>query len=117
VGSTFDRCTFARTRVEGGNWSQAGLAGADLRRAAFRGVRLEGADLSGARCEGAELRDADLRGADLAGARFAGCDLRGSTLDALAAVLPAAPALAGAVVTPAQALVLVAALGVEVRED
>lgn len=103
VGSTFDRCTFDLTRVDGGNWSFVGLAGADLRRATFRGARMREADLAGARCQGAALLGVDLSGAALGGASFAGCDLRGSELGAID---PTATDLRGAIVTVEQALAI-----------
>ncbi|MDF1506106.1 pentapeptide repeat-containing protein [Roseisolibacter sp. H3M3-2] len=114
VGSVFERCTFDLLQVAGGNWSHVGLARADLRRAALRGVRLREADLSGARLDGATLRDADLSGALLRSASLARCDLRGSDLGALD---PREVALAGAVVTMEQALAIAAALGLDVRAE
>ena len=114
VGSTFDRCTFDVMQVAGGNWSHVSLAGADLRRASFRGTRLREADLTGVRCQGAPLRDVDLSGALLHGAKLAGCDLRGSDLSALD---PNVVELRGAIVTYEQALVVAAALGLDVRPE
>ena len=114
VGSTFDRCTFDVTRVVGGNWSFVALPGADLRRASFSGVRLREADLTGARCQGASLRDCDLAGASLRGATLTGCDLRGSDLGALD---PQHTPLSGAIVTYEQALVIAAALGLDIRAE
>lgn len=114
VGSMFDKCTFELLRVVGGNWSMVGLPGADLRRASFAGVRMREADLAGARCEGASLRDVDLSGALLHAAKLSRCDLRGSDLSALE---PGSVELAGAIVTVDQALVVAAALGLDIRAD
>src|SRR5947209_4116246 len=44
LGSRFERCAFDQLTVRGGDWSFAGLAGADLRRARFTDVRMREAD-------------------------------------------------------------------------
>lgn len=59
--------------LEGTEFTQAELNGADLRRADLRGVRLVQVEMYGA-----DLRDADFRGADLGQARFSGADLSGA---------------------------------------
>lgn len=112
LGSTFDRCTFDLMRVTGGNWSHAGLAGADFRKVSMEGVRLREADLTGARCQGAVLRECDLTSAWLTGAVLTECDLRGSEL---AGIEPESVSLRGAIITVEQAVVIVEALGLEVR--
>ena len=120
VGSMFDGCTFGLLEVDGGDWSfthlpgPPGCPGADLRRSVFRGVRMREADLTGARFDDARLLRCDLSGAWLHRASFAGCDLRGSDLSAFD---PETAELTGAVIDPAQALVIAAALGLVVRED
>ncbi len=114
IGSMFDRCSYDLIQVAGGNWSHVGLPGADLRKAVLRGVRLREADLTGARCQGSAIRDADLSGAWLHSANFSDCDLRGSDLSALE---PEHVQLKGAIVTYEQALVLAAALGLDVRPE
>jgi fluoroquinolone resistance protein len=113
VGSMFDGCTFGLLEVDGGDWSFTGLPGADLRRSLFRGVRMREADLTGARFDDARLLRCDLSGAWLHSASFTGCDLRGSDLSAFD---PETAELKGAVIDPAQALVIAAALGLVVRE-
>ncbi|MFF4615454.1 pentapeptide repeat-containing protein [Nonomuraea jabiensis] len=112
-GSVFDGCTYGLLKVEGGDWSYVGLAGADLRGSVFRGTRLREADLSGARLEGAELRRADLSGASLRGADLTRCDLRGSDLSTLD---PLTVTLKNAIIDPFQATVVAGALGLDVRE-
>lgn len=112
MGSTFDRCTFDLMRVSGGNWSHVGLPGADLRKATFEDVKLREADLTGARCQGASVRDCDLSSAWLSGAVLTECDLRGSDL---AGIEPDTVVLRGAIVTVAQAVVIVEAMGLEVH--
>jgi uncharacterized protein YjbI with pentapeptide repeats len=114
VGSTFERCSFDVMRVEGGDWSFVSLAGADLSSARFTDVRLREADLRGASAVQGTLRGLDLSGADLAEADLRECDLRGSDLSA---VDPRQALLAGAVITPDQALVLALGLGLDVRSD
>jgi uncharacterized protein YjbI with pentapeptide repeats len=114
VGSMFDRCTYDNMRVVGGNWSLVGLPGADLRMASFSEVRLREADLTGARCQGGSLRDVDLSGASLHNVVLTECDLRGSDLSALD---PENVELRGAIVTADQALVIAAALGLDVRYE
>ncbi len=114
AGSTFDGCTFGLLNVDGGDWSFTGLPGADLRRSVFRGVRMREADLTGARLDDARVLRCDLSGAWLHRAAFSGCDLRGSDLSA---VDPATTELKGAIIDPAQALVIAAALGLVVRDD
>jgi fluoroquinolone resistance protein len=111
VGSTFDRCAFDLLAVEGGDWSLAGLRGADLRKATFHGVRLREADLTGARFEGAAVRDTDLSGAWMHGASFRGADLRGSDLSALD---PLQCDVADALIDVEQAMVIAAALGLRI---
>ena len=114
VGSKFDRCTFDIMQVNGGNWALVGLPGADLRTASFRDVRMSESDLTGARCQGGTVRDVDLSGAWLHGADFSDCDLRGSDLSA---VEPDHVRLSGAIVTANQAIVIAAALGLDIRTD
>ncbi|GAA2863987.1 pentapeptide repeat-containing protein [Streptosporangium fragile] len=112
VGSMFDRCTFDLLKVSGGDWSFAGLPGADLHSASFVDVRLREADLTGARCEGAVLRGVDLTGAWLHSAKLSRCDLRGSELSSLD---PFNVEVRGAIVDVQQAVVIAEALGLEVR--
>lgn len=114
VGSLFDRCTFDNLAVEGGNWSFAGLPGADLRTARFRGVQMREADLTGARLQGAVLRDVELGGASLHRADLSKCDLRGSDLSA---VDPETTVLRGAVITIDQTITIAEALGLDVRAE
>ena len=112
LGSMFDRCSYDLLKVHGGDWSFAGLPGADLRTASFEGARLREADLTGARCEGSTLRDLDLSGAWLHGANFTRCDLRGSDLSALE---PENVTLTGAIITIDQTLAIARNLGLDVR--
>ena len=70
---------------------------ADLRSIRAVGGTLTGLDLSGAQFDKADLRRCDLRGSDL------------SSLD------PGAVQLAGAVITPDQAVLLAMAQGLDVR--
>lgn len=112
VGSQFVRCSFDLLKVDGGDWSFVGLAGADLRRAGFVDVRMREADLSKARCEGGSLVRVDLSGAALHGIDLRGCDLRGSDLSALD---PQAATLRGAIITWEQSAVIASALGLDVR--
>ena len=114
VGSMFDGCTFGLLEVDGGDWSFTGLPGADLRRSVFRDVRMREADLTGARFDDAQVLRCDLSGAWVHRASFARCDLRGSDLSAFD---PETAGLKGAVIDPAQALVIAATLGLVVRAD
>ncbi|WP_229868915.1 pentapeptide repeat-containing protein [Streptomyces inusitatus] len=111
VGSLFQRCTFGLFKVVGGDWSFAGLPGADLRGAVFEGVRMRECDLTGARLEGAAVTGVDLSGAMLHSARLAGADLRGSELSSLD---PLTVRIEGARIDLGQAAVIAAALGFEV---
>ena len=79
-----------------------------------RGVRLTEAVLDRVQAVGAVWRDLDLTGASLVGVDLRQADLRGSSLWSLD---PAAAQLSGAIVTPEQALVIAAALGLDVRVD
>jgi fluoroquinolone resistance protein len=72
------------------------------------------ADLTGVRAAGATLRHLDLSAASLDDADLSGADLRGSDLSA---VDPRSVELAGAQVDVTQAVVLVTALGLDVRPD
>jgi uncharacterized protein YjbI with pentapeptide repeats len=114
VGSMFDRCTFDQLTVRGGDWSFAGLPGADLRTATFEDVRMREADLTGARCDGATLRRIDLSGAWLGKASFDRCDLRGSNLSV---VDPWSASLRDAIVDWQQAVALASAMGLDVRAE
>jgi fluoroquinolone resistance protein len=114
IGSVFDRCSFEIMRVEGGNWSFVELATADLRSATFRGVRLREADLTGAKLEGSTVRDCDLAAATLHRADLTGCDLRGSDL---VGIDLSTVGLRQAIVTLPQAVVIVEAMGLDVRVD
>lgn len=95
-GAVFTECTFRDCR------------------AAFTGTRLREADLTGVRASGATLRHLDLSGAELSEADLGGADLRGSDLTA---VDPRSVQLIGAEIDVAQAVVLVTALGLNVRPD
>ncbi len=112
VGSSFERCGFDQLTVARGDWSFAGLAGADLRSASFTDVRMREVDLTQARCDGATLVGLDLSGAALAKASFVGADLRRSDLSAFD---PATVTLRGAIIGWDQAAVIAAALGLDVR--
>jgi fluoroquinolone resistance protein len=112
VGSVFQECTLRPMRVRGGDWSFAGLAGADLRGSRFEDVRMREIDLTRANCEKVELVDVDLTAAQTHRANFTRTDLRGSDLTGLD---PVSVDLAGAVIEPAQAITIVQALGIEVR--
>ncbi|MFF8290979.1 pentapeptide repeat-containing protein [Streptomyces sp. NPDC016309] len=108
VGSRFERSTFGLLEVTGGDWSFAGLRGADLRKVCFDGVRLREADLTGARLEGAHVLRCDLSGALLHGAKLKDADLRGSDLSSLD---PLTVDPAGARIDLEQAAVIATALG------
>jgi uncharacterized protein YjbI with pentapeptide repeats len=110
----FDRCTFEITKVVGGNWSLVGLPGADLRSASFKDVRMREVDLTAARCRESSFRDVDLAGALLHRADFSLCDLRGSDLSSLD---PEETEIKGAIVSLDQAIVIAAALGLDIRAD
>jgi fluoroquinolone resistance protein len=114
VGAKFDRCTFDQLTITDGDWSFAGLRGADLHNATIRGVRMRETDLTGAQCAGATMRDLDLSGAQLDKANFDGCDLRGSDVSSLD---PWSASIRRAIVDPVQALTIATALGLEVRES
>jgi fluoroquinolone resistance protein len=114
VGSVFHRCTFERMSVEGGDWSFVGLAAADLSSARFEGVRMREADLAGANLTGSALRRVDLSAAVLHNTTFDRCDLRGSDISAID---PWNAGLRGAKITWEQAVVLAAALGLDVRPE
>ena len=75
-------------------------------------MRLREADLRGVRATC--LTDADLSGALLEKSDLSGCDLRGSDLSA---VDPRNVDLTGAQIDVTQAVVLVTALGMNVRPD
>ncbi|MGW0563752.1 pentapeptide repeat-containing protein [Streptomyces sp. NPDC003016] len=63
AGSPFRQSTFTLFQVTGGNWSFAGLPGADLRGAVFDGVRMREADPTAARLEKAGMTGTDPSGA------------------------------------------------------
>lgn len=114
VGSMFDRCTFDRMTVDAGDWSFTGLPGADLRTASFEGVRMREVDLTGADARGGVLRKNDLAAAMLHNAKLDRCDLRGSDVTAID---PWNVTLRAAVITWEQAVVLAAAMGLDVRPE
>ncbi|MER5323266.1 pentapeptide repeat-containing protein [Streptosporangium roseum] len=114
VGSVFDDCTFDLLKVEGGDWSFAGLPGADLHSASFRDVRMREADLTGARGAGVTLRGVDLSGASLHRADLSRGDLRGSDLSSLD---PFTVKLKDAVIDIPQAVTVATLLGLQVRSD
>jgi uncharacterized protein YjbI with pentapeptide repeats len=87
-------------------WSSSFKA-ARFERCNFSGASFQDADLSGAAFTNCDLSKADLRGAKLRGA-----DLRGSRLEGLNVGIKE---LQGAIIEPAQAVHVVALLGVEVR--
>jgi uncharacterized protein YjbI with pentapeptide repeats len=113
VGSGFHESIVRPLTVDGGDWSFAVLAGADLRGTRWRGARMREVDLAGADCREALLTDLDLSGAQFRAAKLGGCDLRGSDLSAL---VPGTAELSGAVIDANQAVVLAQTLGLEVRD-
>jgi uncharacterized protein YjbI with pentapeptide repeats len=83
----------------------------------FKAARFERCDLSNASFQDADLsgvvfKDCDLRKADLRGAKLLGADLRGSKLEGLNVGIRE---LQGVIIEPAQAVHVVALLGVELR--
>jgi uncharacterized protein YjbI with pentapeptide repeats len=105
--------------VRSEDWNGRDLSGERHERVAFIDVDLsETVDDGGVFTEcafrGARFNVSDLSGAWLHSASFTGCDLRGSDLSAFD---PETGELKGAVIDPAQALVIAAALGLVVRED
>jgi len=112
VGSRFTNCTLDLMTVDGGDWSFAVLAQADLRRATLTALRMREADLRGVRAT--SLRECDLSGALFEKADLTGCDLRGSDLSSLD---PGQVRLTGAVITVDQAVLLALAQGLDVRAD
>jgi fluoroquinolone resistance protein len=114
VGAMFDRCTLERLTVTRGDWSFAGLPGADLRSASFTEVRMREIDLVGVRGDGMTLRRCDLSGAWVAKASFERAELRGSDLSAFD---PVTTSLRGAVIDWTQAATLAEAMGLDVRAE
>lgn len=114
VGSMFDRCSFDRLTVDAGDWSFTGLPGADLNTASFEGVRMREVDLTGANCQGAVLRKNDLAASMLHNAKLDRCDLRGSDVTAID---PWNVTLRAAKITWEQAVVLAAAMGLDVLSE
>lgn len=112
MGSVFEGCAFEIMQVKEGDWSFAGLVGADLGSAQFDGVRLREADLTRTRCKGSVLRNCDLSLATLSGADFTTCDLRGSDLSTLD---PREVVITGAIIDIKQTASIAQALGFDVR--
>ena len=104
-----DNIRFKDCNLEGAVFASAKFKAARFEDCVLRECSFEGADLSGvvfARCD---LTDADLRESQLAGA-----DLRGSILNGLSV---GAKELAGAIISPAQAVQVASLLGVPVKDD
>jgi fluoroquinolone resistance protein len=112
LGSVFDGCSFEIMQAKDGDWSFAGLAGADLGSAQFEGVRLREADLTRTRFKGSVLRNCDLSLATLTGADFTTCDLRGSDLGMLD---PREVVITGAIIDIKQTASIAQGLGFDVR--
>jgi uncharacterized protein YjbI with pentapeptide repeats len=104
-----DDARFKDCNLEGAVFASAKFKAARFEDCVLRECSFEGADLSGvvfARCD---LTDADLRESKLAGA-----DLRGSILNG---VRVGAKELAGAIISPTQAVQVASLLGVSVKDD
>ena len=114
VGSTFDKCQLNLLKVEGGDWSFASLALADLTSARFEDVRLREADLSHVKGLGMTLVRVDLSGAILDGADLREADLRGSDLMSLD---PTLTKVKDAIVSFDQAVNVARGFGFDVRGD
>uniref|UniRef100_Q3APU6 Pentapeptide repeat family protein n=1 Tax=Chlorobium chlorochromatii (strain CaD3) TaxID=340177 RepID=Q3APU6_CHLCH len=76
---------YARATLNGVNWSNADLAGANFYKADMKGAQLQGANLQGAHCDRAFLLQANLQGANLTkallfGATLDKADLRNANL-------------------------------------
>lgn len=87
LGGVFRRCEF-----EGGDWQEADLQEADLSGAVMRGCQLQRADLRRARLRGTDFRQSDLE-----------------------EMLVGISDLEGAIVDPAQAMVLARLMGLQIR--
>jgi uncharacterized protein YjbI with pentapeptide repeats len=114
VGSMFDRCTFDRLSVVGGDWSFVGLPGAALGKATFSDVRMREADLSGVQGNGMTLRRCDLSGAVFDKASLENAELRGSDLSGIE---PGTVNLRGAIIDFNQAILIATAYGLDVRAE
>jgi uncharacterized protein YjbI with pentapeptide repeats len=104
VGYTFDHCNLMLARCKG----------IDLRGRVLEGLRLDEADLAAADLRETVWVESRLRGASLIGARLAGADLRGADLGEL--TVEQAQYLRGAMIGPAQARLLLGALGITLAD-
>ena len=112
LGAGFSRATFSDLRVRDVNAEMAMFIGAAFTAARFERCNFRGASFQGADLRNVVFRDCDLRTADLREARVEGTDLRGSNIAGMAVDLGR---LRGLVLDPAQAMDIVAQMGVTVK--
>lgn len=112
-------CDFTDARSTGTVFADTLLVAAKLAGFSFRKDRLRGVDLSMADLAKCDFRDAEfekssLREANIDNARFEGADLRGADLTGLS-LLTGAGRFKGAVISAAQAEIILSATGLKVR--
>lgn len=110
---------FTDARSTGTSFADTLLVAAKLAGFSFRKDRLHGVDLSMADLGKCDFRDAEferssLREANIENARFEGADLRGADLTGLS-LLTGAGRFKGAVISAAQAEIILSATGLKVR--
>lgn len=112
-------CDFSDARSTGTAFADTLLVAAKLAGFSFRKDKLRGVDLSMADLARCDFRDAEfekssLREANIDNARFEGADLRGADLTGLS-LLTGAGRFKGAVISAAQAEIILSATGLKVR--
>ena len=114
TGSDFTDARSTGTVFEDTLLVAAKLAGFSFRKDTLKGVDLSMADLAKCDFRDAEFERASLREANIDNARFEGADLRGADISGLS-LLAGAGRFKGAVISAAQAEIILSATGLKVR--
>jgi fluoroquinolone resistance protein len=112
TGGQFQDVTALGVSVSHSLLVNAYLRGLSFRRQTLEGVNFEGADVAQCDFREAQLLECSLREANIAHARFEGADLRGADLGAIR--LADAGRFKGAMISKAQATLLLSGLGLKV---
>jgi uncharacterized protein YjbI with pentapeptide repeats len=115
-------CRFTGFRAAALDWQDVLIQNGDGRYSQFQGGKFRSCEFDGCNCQDADLQEADLAGsifrscnlsgADLRGAKLQNTDFRKSEVDGM---LIGMNDLQGAIVDPAQAMILARVLGLQIR--
>ena len=112
TGFRANECDFQHTLISDGDASYSQFRLGRFKSAVYESCNLADADFHDADLRGTVIKNCILRNAEMSGAKLAEADLRGSQVEGLQA---RSDDLKGAIVDPAQAIVLAEIMGLKIR--